>query len=214
MQCCRRGGLVSGPPVFFVFRLSARGQRSCLRGRQIALRKSQGRRSHLAAAPRRPGLVGSIRTRAFHGGFRRPRGVGSGSGERARTGGALGRGAPGLVPQGGWPGGSGPAASLAPSRSEKIRLCSRWRASVGARALRFLRCRGRAPWRRLAADPRGRCDHARAYSARRCREASRGLPVRTDPGIRPAAHSRPRRAAAPDCRSVRGRGALDRGRCA
>lgn len=204
MQRCRRRGLVSGPPVFFVFRVPARGKRRCLRGRQGALRKFKGGRSHLVAAARRPGLAGSIGTRTLQRGFRPPRGVGSHSGQRACAVGAPGRGTPGLVSQGGWSGGSGRAAPAAPPCGEEIRLCSYWRASVGARALRLFRGRGRTLWRSPAADPGGRCDHTRAHAARCGREASRGLPVRTDPGIRPAAHPRPGRVATPDSRSLRG----------
>ena len=183
----------------------------------------------LVATSRCPSLVGDGGSRTVCHGLRCPRRRRAGSRQHAVTARGVGGRAPGVVPQGGRVGGRSLAHPAAPTQSQKIRFRSVGRASHGARALRFLRCRprlfrqsacrpmqavGRATWRRATSDAGRRCDYPRPHITRCGRQRTRCFPGSGNPRIRSPAHSAPGGNAAADPRSLRRRSALGIRRCA
>lgn len=183
----------------------------------------------MAAAPCCTGVVGGCRSRALCLGVRHRSGVGTGTGQRSVATDGLGGGAPGLVSERGRVGGRGLAHSMAPTGSEKVRLCSCGRASVGARALCFVCYRapglgryaqqsapagGQAGGTRAALDTRGRCDYARPNAPCRRAQGTRRVPNGEDLHIRASAHAVPGRDVTPGPRSLRRRSTLGIWRCA
>ena len=155
------------------------------------MRTVKDRKRSLVATSHRPGLAGDGRSRTLCCGIWRSRCIGACSWQCCPAARGLGGRAPGVVPEGGWAGGGGLARPAAPIRGEKVCFRSGGGASHGARALRFLRTRGRlfGPWRasgeRAPTDAHRRCHYPRPHASSR-RPAGYAMPSQE----RRFAHSR------------------------
>lgn len=207
---------LSDAAIRVVLRLLAGWERLCLRAGQALVYAFESFRLRVAGSARFTGLVGSGRSRTLRRGAPRLCGVDSGSGQHSLATSGLGGKARGLVSQGVGAGGGGVAALAAPTPGEKIRVCGGRQASVGSRALCFLRGRVRSGWKThscaeagkrawwwcAAADTHRRCHYARPHAARRCGQSARSLPGRGDSRICPPAHPGAGRNTAPDSGSL------------